>query len=166
VAAGALKAGRHVECFETERSGRRRQTDDLTAEAEGRRRTKHAPKARHQLLTIAPGVAGVKRRPVSPGTATAQAPANQSQRAQGSCSSTFLTDSFFWDASRMGRHGKHDSHVRCPDSSNAGCIAARERLGRRRSDAEERKGRRFLKPPAFQNVGSANTDGSTLCTSG
>jgi len=115
VAAGALKAGRHVECFETERSGRRRQTDDLTAEAEGRRRTKHAPKARHQLLTIAPGVAGVKRRPVSPGTATAQAPANQSQRAQGSCSSTFLTDSFFWDASRMRRHGKHDSHVRCPD---------------------------------------------------
>jgi hypothetical protein len=61
VAASALKAGRRVECFETERHRRRRQTDDLTAEAEGRRRTKQAPKARHQLLTIAPGTAGVKR---------------------------------------------------------------------------------------------------------
>jgi hypothetical protein len=57
VAAGALKAGRRVECFETERNGRRRQTDDLTAEAEGRRRTKNAPKARGECeLANAPTV--------------------------------------------------------------------------------------------------------------
>ena len=61
LAAGALKAGRRVQRFEAERYRRRRQTDNLTEEAKRRRRAKHAPKASHQQLTIAPGTARVKR---------------------------------------------------------------------------------------------------------